>query len=169
VTSLEQQLLNDAAVFDRVEPPRGFRADLGKTIRHLPPPAPPPRPGLLRPAFRLALAAAAAIAFLLFLGNLASDNQNDAVVEGEGDPETNPVVYNPPEQEGSPVVLDSRFGAGDRGVAGVAAASVNGAGEVRSEFVDAKLEQEWMYIKADAKALSGPFRSAMPSALIRRH
>jgi len=76
------------------------------------------------------------------------------------------VVYNPPEQEASPVVVDHRVVTVD---AGVAAASVNGAGEVRSEFVDAKLEQEWMYIKADAKALSGPFRSAMPSALIRRH
>jgi len=166
VNTLEQQLLTDAAVFDTVEPPPGFRAELGQTIRRLPPPAAPPRRGLSSTTVRLALAAAAAIAFLLFVGSLADTNQKDVAVE-DGSP-TMPVVYNPPQPGPESSAVDDRLVAVESGVPGVTAASVHRAGVARSEFVDAKLEQEWMYIKADAKALSGPFRSAMPSALYRR-
>lgn len=161
MTTLEEQLLSDAAVFDTVELPRGFRVELGQTIRRLPPPAPPPRTGIFRPAVQLAMAAAAAIAFLLFVGSQAAGDQNDPVGGAAG-----PVVDVPPESSPS-LAADDRRVISESGPV-VTAAAMHGTGEVRSEFVDAKLEQEWSYIKADAKALSGPFRSAMPSALIRR-
>jgi len=165
VTTLEQQLLSDTTVFDSVELPRAFRAELGKTLRHLPPPAPPARKGvLLKPSFRLALAAAAAIALLLYVGSRSGDDsQQVAGEDGSAEPQVENVQPNAPSAPEHHLVM-----AESGGLPGVTAASVYGAGgDPRSEFVDAKLEQEWIYIKADAKALSGPFRSAMPSALYR--
>jgi len=164
VTTLEQQLLSDATVFDSVEFPRAFRAELGKTLRHMPPPAPPARKGVLKPSFRLALAAAAAIALLLYVGSRSGDDsQQVAGEDGSAELQIEYVQPNSPSVPEHHLVM-----AESGGLPGVTAASVYGAGgDPRSEFVDAKLEQEWIYIKADAKALAGPFRSAMPSALYR--
>lgn len=165
MNALEHQLIADATLFDRVETPPAFRRELGQTLRQLPPPV-APTSSMLRPWFIGAIVtAAAAAAVIVFLGCIIGLEQPQNAVVGNGDP-------TPTGTQGGHSSLEPLLPqTPDSAVPVIAVIDLPGdlaTKPVRSEFVDSTLEKEWNYIKADAKVLSGPFRSAMPSAIYQR-
>jgi len=71
LSPLEQTLVRDARAFDQFAPPQQFRAELGRTLRHAPPPAAPPTDRFRWVPFRnAAIATAAGIAILIGLSSI---------------------------------------------------------------------------------------------------
>jgi len=177
VKTLEKQLIADAALFDKVEPPRGFRDELSKTIRYLPPPAAPRRP-LAFPRLRVGLAVAAAAALVVVAVNHDPERGTTDIGQAGQLGQTAPPA---PAKAGgagataaAPKAVPVNHGAPVSAASALTSAAVSvrvgSSGQVggddtalRSEFVDGKLEQEWKYLKEDAKTFSSPFRSAIPT------